>query len=137
MRHTEDKKPSLTKNQQLVLEALQTNAGPLSAYAILDLLRQEGFRAPLQVYRALEKLVEQGSVHRLESRNAFVACQHDDCTAHRAIAFTICEKCDRVEEINDRALTNQLNQIAATTDFALSASTVELRGVCQGCVEAR
>ncbi|HSO47903.1 MAG TPA: transcriptional repressor, partial [Rhizobiaceae bacterium] len=56
----------LTKNQSLVMGALARSDGPLSAYTILDQLRDNGFRAPLQVYRALEKLVEFGLVHRLE-----------------------------------------------------------------------
>ena len=66
----------LTKNQGLVFDVLSHSQGPLSAYTILDKLRDHGFRAPLQVYRALEKLLEFGLVHRLESINAFVACAH-------------------------------------------------------------
>ncbi|KAG1651456.1 High-affinity zinc uptake system membrane protein ZnuB [Nymphon striatum] len=50
----------LTKNQSLVMGALTNAEGPLSAYTILDQLRDDGFRAPLQVYRALDKLVETG-----------------------------------------------------------------------------
>ena len=68
--------PVLTKNQSLVFETLQRADQPISAYTILDRLRDHGFRAPLQVYRALDKLVEAGLVHRLESLNAFVACAH-------------------------------------------------------------
>ena len=75
----EASKSDLTKNQTLVMGALSQAKGPLSAYTILDELRDDGFRAPLQVYRALEKLVELGLVHRLESLNAFVACQHTSC----------------------------------------------------------
>ena len=69
----------LTRNQQLVYDALTGADTPLSAYSLLDQLRESGFRAPLQVYRALEKLIELGQVHRLESINSFVACQHSDC----------------------------------------------------------
>lgn len=64
----------LTKNQLCVLEKLETASGPLSAYTLLDQLRERGFRAPLQVYRALDTLVKSGFVHRLESINSFVAC---------------------------------------------------------------
>ncbi|MCB1460156.1 MAG: transcriptional repressor, partial [Nitratireductor sp.] len=74
--HGDSGSDGLTRNQLLVLNALVAAGGPLSAYGILDQLREEGFRAPLQVYRALEKLVDQGKVHRLESLNAFVACSH-------------------------------------------------------------
>jgi len=46
--------PALTKNQTLVFDVLSHSDGPLSAYTILDKLRDHGFRAPLQVYRALD-----------------------------------------------------------------------------------
>jgi len=86
--HTHDhgRAPSdLTRNQSLVFGALSRAEGPLSAYTILDQLRDDGFRAPLQVYRALDKLVETGMVHRLESLNAFVACSHRAATATRPL----------------------------------------------------
>lgn len=66
----------LTKNQGLVLSVLESSGQPLSAYTILDRLRGQGLKAPLQVYRALDKLLEHGRVHRLESMNAFVVCCH-------------------------------------------------------------
>lgn len=123
----------LTKNQSLVFGALETAGAPLSAYTILDKLRDDGFRAPLQVYRALDKLVELGMVHRLESLNAFVACRQPDCESHQTIAFTICDSCGQVDEINDNKLARQLKSIADQTAFALAKSTVELRGNCRGC----
>ena len=45
---------TLTKNQALVLERLEAANSPLSAYELLDQLREEGIKAPLQIYRALE-----------------------------------------------------------------------------------
>lgn len=126
----------LTKNQSLVLAALAKAESPLSAYTILDQLRDEGFRAPLQVYRALDKLVEAGRVHRLESINAFVACQHPGCDSHETIAFMICETCGQVSEISDNTLAGRLKNLAAQAGFALKKSTVELRGHCTNCQTA-
>ena len=123
----------LTRNQALVLGALSQSDGPLSAYTILDQLREDGFRAPLQVYRALEKLVEIGLVHRLESLNAFVACRHPGCDGHETIAFMICERCGKVDEITDATLAKRLGDLAAKADFSLRKSTIELRGVCEPC----
>jgi Fur family transcriptional regulator, zinc uptake regulator len=123
----------LTRNQSLVYGALTSAEGPLSAYSILDNLREEGFRAPLQVYRALDKLVEFGLVHRLECLNAFVACRQPDCESHETIAFTICEKCGNVSEIASDALDNQLRKLGDASRFRLRKSTVELRGTCQQC----
>ena len=69
----------LTKKQSLVMNLLLEAKGPLSAYQILYDLNDHGFRGPTQVYRVLDKLLELGLVHRLESMNAFVACQQEKC----------------------------------------------------------
>ena len=87
--------PALTKNQSLVFDVLTRAEQPISAYTILDRLREHGFRAPLQVYRALDKLLEAGLVHRLESLNAFVACAHRNSSccaaghAHGTVALSL------------------------------------------------
>lgn len=128
--------PELTKNQALVFGSLSQAGGPLTAYAILDQLRDSGFRAPLQVYRALDKLVEYGMVHRLESLNAFVACAHKGCTGHGAVAFAICEECGDVREFSpDRAIA-LLKEWTETEGFRLTRTTIELRGICRQCSAA-
>lgn len=128
----------LTRNQTLVLETLAHGDGPLSAYTILDRLRDDGFRAPLQVYRALDKLMELGLVHRLESLNAFVACAHSHeggghAHEHGLVAFAICEKCGRVDEFADAAVTERLAGWARGAGFKARKTTIELRGDCAGC----
>lgn len=123
----------LTKNQSLVYGALSHANGPLSAYAILDQLRDKGFRAPLQVYRALNKLIDLGLIHRLESLNSFVACQHPECEGRKTMVFAICDTCGGVIEVADKALDDQLKSLAAQQGFTAKACTVELRGLCEAC----
>lgn len=125
--------PELTKNQALVFGSLSDAGGPLTAYAILDLLRDSGFRAPLQVYRALDKLVEYGMVHRLESLNAFVACSHKGCSSHGTAAFAICEKCGEVSEFTPDKAMSLLRDWTRSEGFQLSRTTIELRGTCRQC----
>ncbi|MEM9205774.1 MAG: Fur family transcriptional regulator [Pseudomonadota bacterium] len=125
----------LTKNQALVMGALSDADGALSAYTILDRLRDDGFRAPLQVYRALEKLVEIGLVHRLESLNAFVACRHDECQDQGQTVFMICEPCGKTIEITDEATAKRLKAITKDAAFSVESTTVELRGSCKECAE--
>ncbi|MCP4316949.1 MAG: transcriptional repressor [Hyphomicrobiales bacterium] len=125
--------PELTKNQGLVYDSLSHAGGPLSAYAILDDLRDHGIRAPLQVYRALDKLLEMGLVHRLESLNSFVACQHPDCDARATMLFAICSKCSCVSELAGEDLEAQLKSLAASDGFTVQAATIELRGICSAC----
>lgn len=123
----------LTKNQALVFDVLIKTGTPLSAYSILDALRDEGLRAPLQIYRALDALTAMGNVHRLESLNAFVACSHPSCSDHRNTAFIICENCKVVSELHDHSLDEKLKTLAADRTFTLQKSIVELRGLCSDC----
>ncbi|MEO3997237.1 Fur family transcriptional regulator [Mesorhizobium sp. CAU 1732] len=126
----------LTKNQTLVLGTLSAADGPLSAYTILDRLRGDGFRAPLQVYRALEKLLGFGLVHRLESLNAFVACAHPHCHDQGLIAFAICETCGQVDEFSDAIVRERLGAWSTDHGFKAEKTTIEIRGHCADCREA-
>lgn len=125
----------LTKNQSLVFNVLARAEAPLSAYSILDLLREQGFRAPLQVYRALEKLLDVGLVHRLDSINAFVACTHpdEDCHAHGFVAFAICDKCGSALEFHDHELDDRLLSWLRKKSFTPGKATIEVRGHCVTC----
>jgi len=124
----------LTKNQTLVLEALAGTDGPVSAYTLLDQLRVHGFRAPLQVYRALDKLMEFGLVHRLESLNSFVACAHPHEHKHGLTAFAICDGCGSVDEFSDEVIEKRLRRWAADSNFKLGKTTIEMRGTCAACL---
>jgi Fur family transcriptional regulator, zinc uptake regulator len=123
----------LTRNQTLVLSKLSNTEQPKSAYTLLGELREDGFKAPLQVYRALDKLVAQGRVHRLESISAFVACQHPDCESHAATVFMICEKCGKVAEQADTKVAAALANVAQTQGFRMEKTSIEIRGACGKC----
>jgi Fur family zinc uptake transcriptional regulator len=123
----------LTRNQELVLGALAHSETPLSAYDLLDRLRVDGLRAPLQVYRALEKLTERGLAHRLESLNAFVVCADAKCHRTGTIAFAICDKCGNVDEFADEAVDLRLEAWRKRAKFATRQTTIELRGLCANC----
>ncbi|MEZ5661040.1 MAG: transcriptional repressor [Burkholderiaceae bacterium] len=125
--------PRGSRNDALVLATLEAAEAPLSAYEILDRLRERGLRAPPQVYRALERLLAGGRVHRLESLNAYVACQHAHARRMEATAFIICEGCARAEEVTDGPLGRRLNRLAADNAFELHGAAVELRGLCARC----
>ena len=124
---------ALTKNQLSVLEKLEAASGPLSAYTLLDQLRERGFRAPLQVYRALDALIKEGLVHRLESLNAFVACAEPHDHSHSMIAFAICDQCGQVAEFSDRSLGRSLEEWVGSSGFLPKKAVIEFRGICAKC----
>lgn len=126
-----------------IMGALAASSRPLSAYDLLDQLRPTGVAAPLTVYRALDKLIKSGKVHRVESLNAFVACregehhhhEHTDAEAFgRTVGFAICDECGSVEEFVDAGLHDRISGGLAARLFAPRVSTIEVRGLCSACV---
>ena len=81
---------TLTRNQQIVFDIINKSSEPLKAYTILSNVQKKGIKAPPQVYRALDKLIEMGKIHKIESKNAFVACQNSSCNVSKATEFSIC-----------------------------------------------
>ncbi len=87
----------LTPIRRQVLEVLLESHKPLGAYEIMDraALRAAARPAPITIYRALDFLRDNGLVHRIESRNAFVACVNNHASGD-LVVFLICEHCGAV-----------------------------------------
>lgn len=117
---------------QMILSALRKAGAPRSAYEIIADLRPQTTLAPQTVYRALEMLIGEGQVHKVESLNAFVACSHRD-EQHEDAAFAICDRCGSVTEFDAPEIATSLARWSRKSGFALDAQTVELHGVCLAC----
>ncbi|MCA8908425.1 MAG: transcriptional repressor [Rhodospirillaceae bacterium] len=122
----------LGKNDRAVLDLLNDADAPMRAYEILDALRPQGVRAPPQVYRALNRLVADGRVHRIDSLNAFIACDHP---GHPEIPiFLICRTCGVVRERHDPPLVAEMvRRCGSDTGFRVEEGVLEMRGLCQVC----
>jgi Fur family zinc uptake transcriptional regulator len=127
------KQQYLTKNQQIVLDLVEKSSQPLKAYSILFNVQKKGLKAPLQVYRALDKLVEIGKIHKIESRNAFVACKNSSCQVSKATAFSICEICEKVTEISSAGLSKYLANFKDKDGMKYSKYNLEFFGLCKKC----
>jgi Fur family zinc uptake transcriptional regulator len=137
----------LTEIRRQVLGLILDAEGPTGAYELLDRLR--GTRrnaAPPTVYRALDFLLEQGLIHRVERLSAFVGCvSHGE--AHHAVngaevhehaaQFLICRRCGQVVEMDDPDLAHALAAAAARAGFTVAKATVEAEGLCAACAGAR
>ncbi|GHC26746.1 transcriptional repressor [Aidingimonas halophila] len=121
-----------TPIRRRVLEMIATASGGLKAYELLDKLATEHEAArPPTVYRALDFLIEQGLVHRIESLNAYVACP---CPEHvHGFQLLICRSCGRVEELHLDDVNTLLGERARTLGFAIERQTIELLGLCGHC----
>jgi len=130
----------LTPVRQGVLDIIRAANTPIAAYHILEKL-QQGAKAPQTVYRALDYLIAHGLVHKLESLNAYVACQrshshteHLEETCPHAAAFIICRKCQRVHEIEDLSqLQTVLDAYGQAAGFNDLQTILEIRGLCNQC----
>jgi len=132
----------LTPMQREVLGALVASHRPLGAYEILERLpphqgRQPGRHrrpAPYTVYRALEFLCGNGFVHRIESRNAYLACARPHA-AGDLIVFLLCERCGTVGETSSPEVASGIECTARTADFDFTpkSTMIEVSGICTHC----
>lgn len=122
----------LTPIRRKVLEILLQQGRSVKAYELLELIRDvQAGAAPPTVYRALDFLVEEGLVHRLDAINAWTACHDAGGRPHDLLV--VCTTCGSVAELSDPALTRRLADKVAKAGFRLSGHETELRGVCRAC----
>ena len=123
----------LTNNQQTVLDLLEETKEPLKAYAILFDIQKKGIKSPLQVYRALDKLMEIGKVHKIESKNSYIACNNANCSSTTSTSFLICEECDQVVELKKNNLSTYFTKQSEKADFKYAKHNLEIYGECKDC----
>jgi len=122
----------LTPLRREVLELIAVADKPVKAYDLLDRLRERhGNAAPPTVYRALDFLLENGFIHKLESINAFVSCHHPD-EAHQ-VPFLICDSCASAQEVCDERVAQLIEAQAEAMGFRPQAQTLEVHGICKSC----
>ena len=131
-----DRDERLTPIRRRVLEALLASHQPLGAYELIDRLAEDGARpAPITIYRALDFLREQGLVHRIESRNAFIACVHNHASGD-PVVFLICEKCGAVGEAASATVADTIRQASRVAGFTPKTPVIEIYGICAHCKDA-
>jgi Fur family zinc uptake transcriptional regulator len=126
----------LTDLRRQVLGLILDNEAPTGAYHLLDRLRTTRHSAaPPTVYRALDFLLDQGLVHRVERLSAFVGCvaPEDETEGGHAAQFLICSHCRRVTEMEDEAVSAAMKAAAARLGFTLNKATIEAEGLCAEC----
>lgn len=131
MLSNKNQSPNLTKNQKIVLNLLKNSGEPLKAYSILDSLKKEGLKSPLQIYRALDKLVELGKIHKIESKNSFIVCSNTNCASNTA--FTICERCGNVKEIKNSNISEDIGNLAKKNRLNITRYNLEFYVLCKNC----
>ena len=127
-----DKNVRLTDQRKDVLACVAASHAAVGAYEIIERMASTGPKpAPITVYRALDFLLLQNLIHKVESKNAFVACAR----AHENSAATllICESCGNVDEVVQPTTQDELLKLAKEQGFKLNRAVIELSGICSQC----
>lgn len=131
---SEERGLRLTPLRKEVLQLVAAAGKPVKAYDLLDQLRDShGNAAPPTVYRALDFLLENGFIHKLESINAYVSCHHP-AEAHQ-VPFLICDVCSSAQEVCDPRVAELIEAQAKAMGFRPQGQTLEVHGVCKNCRE--
>lgn len=128
----------LTPIRAQVLRLIAQAGKPVKAYDLLEWMRAGkgvGADAPPTIYRALDFLLANGFIHKLQSVNAFVACHHPNSAQH-SVPFLICDRCHSAVELEDREVVAQLDERAKALGFQPQAQTLEVHGLCARCAGA-
>ncbi len=122
-----------TELRKQILKMVWQGHKAVKAYDLLDQLSSEGGSAkPPTVYRALDFLMQQGFVHKIESLNAFVGCPHP--AGSHVSQFLICDNCRNVTEVGASELDQNIIDQAANSGFAIKGQTIEIHGECADCI---
>lgn len=124
----------LTPIRRRVLELIWDGHKAVKAYDLLERIKPSEYAAkPATVYRALEFLMEQGLIHRVESLNAFVGCVCSE-RQHEQLLL-ICQRCEEVEERSAAEVMNALTREIVRAGFLVHHKAIEVHGICAHCVE--
>jgi len=122
-----------TPIRRKVLELLLRHERSLKAYELLDEIRAVQPNAtPPTVYRALDFLLEEGLVHRVDTLNTFIACGDAGGAPHNLLV--VCTGCGTVAEIHDDIVRNRLADRIKHAGFRLAGDEIEVKALCQECL---
>lgn len=123
----------LTPLRRRVLELIWRSHEAVKAYELLDMLADEdvGSAKPPTVYRALDFLMENGLIHRVESDNAYIGCRHPE--RPHSFQLMLCTECRHVEEVEIPGVGDTVARHARESGFRVQQQTIEIRGLCRSC----
>jgi len=131
--YCEQNKHRLTQPRLTVLKIIASSNKPLRAYEVLEKLGKtmENPKPPT-AYRAIEFWQEHHFIHRIESLNAYFACEAGH--RHKGSQFMICDDCGDVTETHLCDLPKPLKESTTKNAFIPSRWNFEVHGICAKCV---
>ncbi|MBB1273951.1 transcriptional repressor [Psychromonas sp. SR45-3] len=122
-----------TAVRQQVFTLMAEHKGAITAYELLEQLQAFDSKAkPPTIYRALEFLLENNFIHRIESLNSYLMCCHLGC--EHAMQLLICNKCKKVIELSDPVIDEAFSEKASQFGFKITNKVLEAHGICESCL---
>ncbi|MEQ1557674.1 MAG: transcriptional repressor [Methyloglobulus sp.] len=126
----------LTPIRRKALELIWGNHKAVKAYDLLDQMKPlQQSAKPATVYRALDFLLEQGLIHRVESLNAFIGCSCSD-QQHEQLLL-ICVQCQEVEERPGMMVMEAVSRELEQAGFTVHRKAIEIQGICKHCKQSQ
>ena len=122
----------LTPLRRQVLEQIWQSHEAVKAYELIHRMSSEDHTVkPPTVYRALDFLLAQGLIHRVESLNGYVGCTDPEHEHHYLLL--ICRDCGLVIEVENLVIQQALVEQARRQGFELERQVLEGHGRCAHC----
>ena len=118
-------------NKDIVFQYLNKCKKPLSAYEILHNLRKKRFKAPMSIYRALNILIDEGKVHKVNNEKKYVVCNHKHKDNY--LILSACKKCRDVFEYQSDKINQFITLLCKNNNFKQLASNITIEGYCSKC----
>jgi len=122
-----------TKDRKAIFELIWGSHEPVKAYDLLKSLDKNSLHPPL-VYRALNFLLENKFIHKIDSINSYFGCSHPD--SNHDCYFLICSKCYNVAEACEDNLEKEVMLVAKKKGFFVENISLEITGVCKSCLRS-
>lgn len=127
------KKIRFTPIRQRVFLLMSKQKGAVTAYELLELLQKDEKNAkPPTIYRALDFLLENHFIHRIESLNAYLMCSHFGC--QHPMQLLICDRCKKIIGLTDPVIDNAFSEQARQSGFKITNKVLEAHGICYNCL---
>lgn len=129
----ENKNIRLTQLRMRVLEMIwEAGHKPVKAYDIINKMKGvDKACMPPTVYRALDFLMENNFVHKLNVDNSYIGCSEPRNCYH--CYFVICNKCGEAKEFFNEKLSSLINFDMDEKKFKPSNIVFEIQGLCESC----
>jgi len=122
----------LTPIRLKVLELIWESHRAVKAYDLLDQIKPlQQSAKPATIYRALDFLLEQGLIHRVESLNAFIGCSCSE--RQHELLLLICLQCHEVEERPGLLVMAAVAREVEQAGFTVHRKAIEIQGICHHC----